>query len=318
LSQSGIPKALIAGAGAICILASTLLPSLSAIDFPSGYNPGFPGQTPRIGGLNELIDSKAHARLFAIPVLGGYLRQHNDRLSLLTKHFVGIRQEEHSAFFSTARLQGRWLAELVEDGRLPAETHIAVCCVGAIPYISNLETLDRLGLTDHHVAHGANNSKQSARFMAHEKLAAPAYAKTQGVDLWAIDPLHLVLPTDHPSLQFAAHRARSDREFARVADVGQGRWLLAFPTQGLDDLTQRIPKLNFVTPEFLFQPRDLKRPSSADDPLGPLGGPYHLQYAKFASELRALGDKAGARVFMEMSAKSRPRSRGEKRRAKPR
>jgi arabinofuranosyltransferase len=318
LSRAGIPTALIASAGAACVLGAAILPTLSGIDFPRGYNPGFPGLTPRIGGRHELVDSRAHAQMFSVPVLGGYLRHHNDQLSRLTKSFVGIRQEEHSAFLATARLQGRWLAELVEDGRLPADTHIAVCCVGAIPYISGLRTLDRLGLTDRNVAHGPDNSSQIARVMAHEKRADYAYAKTQGVDLWAIDELHVVLPAEHPTLQFVGYRTRSHPEFARVADVGQGRWLVAFPTQGPDDLIQRIPNLDFVTPEFLFKPRDVKRSSPTGYPLGPFGGPYHSQYAQFSNKLGMLGDKEGARIFMELSQKSRPRLRADGRRNRPR
>lgn len=305
LASLRFPSALVAGAAGVGVLATALLPALSSTDAPDGYKPGFPGGMPREDGRAELIDSHAHPLLFSLPGVGDYLHHYNSLTKILTHHFIGLRREEHASFLATASLQGHWLAEAVKDGALPEDTHIAVCCVGAIPYYSDLKTLDRLGLTDRNVARQESASSKEDRMMAHEKVAGVRYAIKRGVDLWALDPVHLLLPADHPLLQIYGYMRTG---YAAVADVGRGRWLLVRTINGPGALNRRFPKLHFESPKRFFNPNGVRPPEP--DPHGSpgvyFGGSYRAQYNAFAAYLENMGDTTGRQIFTAMAGKSGP------------
>ena len=131
-------------------------------------------------------------------------------------------------FSSMVADEGRVLAGLVADGRLLADTRIAIDCVGAIPYLTGLPTLDRLGLTDREVA----RTPSIGALAAHRKRADPSVAVERGVDLWAIDRVHLIFSTSDPAVGRLAAAWRAGGREASVAEIGDGRVLLAWLPRG--------------------------------------------------------------------------------------
>jgi hypothetical protein len=226
----------------LCAGAGMALPTLAHRSFPPEYRVGFPGLTPRDGYLTEFIDSTRFPWLFRLPVIGPYLVAYNDLIYATTRQFVGLRQEEHKRFLATAEKQGNWLAGLIAQGLLPRDLHIAVDCVGAAPYFSSLRTLDRVGLTDRAVARQANFFGEY-RVMAHDKLAGDEYIREMGVDIAALDNVHLVLPEGHPRLLYYAYKAKIGPKDQFYAELGNGLILLGNAVQGIDALQRRLPAL---------------------------------------------------------------------------
>ncbi|HVM95807.1 MAG TPA: hypothetical protein VMT89_05430, partial [Candidatus Acidoferrales bacterium] len=124
------------------------------------------------------------------PGMRAYGDLYNSDISVLTKHFVAIRQEEHRMFLATVEPDGKALAQLIERGVIPPDTYVAMPCVGAIAYFGNLRTLDTLGLTDSHVAHQARDPLRP-RMMAHSKAASDDYMLSRGVDIIS-EGVHIV------------------------------------------------------------------------------------------------------------------------------
>jgi len=170
-------------AGACCT-AVAILPILTHVDFPAEYVPGFPGGYPRADGNRDLIDLRRHPWLAAVPGASAYLQSYDAAFQVLSLHFVGLRQEEHRQFLATVEPEGRLLGRMVGEGLLPRDAFIAIPCVGAIPYFSNLRTLDELGLTDKVVARQPM-PPTAERAMAHDKTASNDYLEATGVDLAA-------------------------------------------------------------------------------------------------------------------------------------
>jgi hypothetical protein len=241
-------------------------------------------------------------------VLGSYLRLYNDLVRETTLHFVGLRKEEHELFLATATKQGRWLAELVDSGKLPVDTHIAISCVGAIPYYSDLRTLDRLGLTDRTVAHRPTREGKK-RVMGHDKQASPRYAVSQGVDLWAADIVHLILPLGHPRLFHYACLSESGHESLFIAEAGDGLFLLVVPVQGPRVLRERFPELRFL-PAAAY----LAFESAAQDggfvPVPreeQLDGPYDIIYVQLGLRMiEVYEDLDAAKAHLERAVATNP------------
>jgi hypothetical protein len=172
--------------GLAACAAAAFIPVLTHIDFPPVlYRPGFPGISVRLDGSKELVSSERHLDLFAIPGLREYLNLYNRVYAKLTSHFGGLRQEEQVLHLATVIADGKRLAALIDQGVLPRDTHIATRSVGAIPYLTDLRTLDILGLTDAHVAHGPM-APNERRMIAHGKNASMDYMREQGVEVIAI------------------------------------------------------------------------------------------------------------------------------------
>jgi arabinofuranosyltransferase len=295
---------------ALCWAVSLAIPTLTRVNFPDDYRAGFAGITPRDDGRKELIDSAAHPNLFRLPFVGGYLHLYNDVMRDMSRHFVGLRKEEHALFLATAKKQGEWLRELVDSGKLPRDVHIAVACVGAIPYFSGVRTLDRLGLTDREVAHRPA-PEGKVRIMAHDKAADPEYAVERGVDLWAADTVHLILPLGHPELFHFAYLSKKGIMAPLIADAGEGRFILAFAMQGMDVLQRRCPALRFMpASEYLeieaaangrrFRP--IPREKQLDIP-------YDIHFAVLGHKMiTKYGDLEGGKRHLERAIATNPKN----------
>ena len=216
----------------------TVIPWESHRQFISQYRSGFPGLA--LQNMSEARDFLAPGRnpVLSQPGLSTLATAHRDLLRWLTYHFVGVRQEEHRMFLATAIAEGRELRRLRDLGVLPQDTYIAVDCVGAIPYISDLHTLDRLGLTDAHVAHSA----PVREMMAHAKSATLEYARQRGVDLWAVDPVHFTLPVADTRALFALHNEATQHDPYYVVEAEENVFLLCELPRGLEATRARLGK----------------------------------------------------------------------------
>ena len=221
----------------------TWIPWASHREFIDHYRPGFPGA--------EMKDEPEATRyldpdrdpLLRLPGLRAIASFHRDLTRWMTYHFVAIRQEEHRMFLATALVEGEKLRDLRERGVLPPDTYIAIDCVGAIPYTSGLRTLDRLGLTDAHVAH----SPMIRETMAHGKSATLDYARERGVDLWSIDPVHLTLPLTSTRMMVAVQDGMVLHKPYYAIAVGEEGYLICQLPRGLAETRKRLPQLNILS-----------------------------------------------------------------------
>jgi hypothetical protein len=205
---------------------------------------GFPGITPRDGGDARLVREESLPPPLASLGLGRWLQVYNQLGRDLTARFVGIRQEEHLRFVIVTIGLGTEMGRMVSQGLLPADTRIAIDCVGAVPYYSRIWTLDRLGLCDARVAHGPWRS--GPRILAHGKEALGPYIAAQGIDLVPVHPFNFILSdrsvreviamlqTSPPGDDYFLHRLGPDRNF-----------VASFPL-GADIAAARFPRLRFV------------------------------------------------------------------------
>ncbi len=231
----------------VCLALIVELPLLAHQQFPrQRHISGYPG-SPLSGVLGEggRFLASDRALLYSLPGLAALSRQHAAALRRLTAHFVGVRQEEHALFSGITRDQGLLLRGLVQDGVLPAGTHIATSCVGAIPFYSRLRTLDRHGLTDANIARQPPSAGTS-RLMAHDKLATLDYARRRGVDLWAIDPFRLVLLPSDSGLELFAVLAAGMEVEAHWAALPDDSFILAVLPQGVESASRRMPRLRWL------------------------------------------------------------------------
>jgi arabinofuranosyltransferase len=213
---------------ALLIVGLTALPWAAHAQFPKIHSTGYPGRS--------VVRADRDGFLLT---LGPVARLHRRLLDETTEALVGVRQEEHALFFRGVQDQGRALRRLVERGLLPKDTHIAIGAVGVIPYDSDLETLDRLGLTDAVVAHQALSAH---RVMGHERYASFDYAARSGVDLWSVHPYFLLLRLDDDAILWHANVAREDGDEVFVADVDDATALVTLLPRGRETLA-RLPAL---------------------------------------------------------------------------
>jgi arabinofuranosyltransferase len=178
-------------AGCVAVVG---VPLLTHLQFPTSYRPGFPGGHARDDDNADLADLRPYPWLTAIPGAGSYLGWYNHNYMTLSKHFIGLRQEEHDLFLRSVAPEGQLLGEMVSKGLLPRDTYVAIPCVGAIPYFSQLRTLDTHGLTDREIARKAMAPKEQ-RMMAHAKKASFAEVMARKVDIMA-PSVHLILQND--------------------------------------------------------------------------------------------------------------------------
>ncbi len=231
----GIPAAVLV----VLVLAGLIdLPLQSHVQFPARYLPGFPGKAVRDPERVEFLDPR-HNLLHRLPGLEVAAAAHRDLLRWLSLRFIGLRQEEHAVFVREVVDEGRRLGMLVDEGVLPRDFHIATAAVGAIPYYSNLRTLDRLGLTDARVAH---QPAPGPRIMAHDRSAPFEEATARGVDLWAAHDVHLIFgPGARHPLELVGKRVPF-----YAAALGSGHWLIAWLPQGLEPTAARTPRLAWL------------------------------------------------------------------------
>jgi len=227
-------------------------PAQSHRQFPDSYMSGYPGRAlERSRAARDFLDPDS-SLIYRWPGLRLIALEHRKLIRAMTYQFTGIRQEEHAAFLASVMPEGRYLGRLIADGILPRDIYIATDCVGAIPYFSGARTLDRLGLTDAHVAHGAGTGT-AERIMAHEKHASLAYARERQVDLWASSPVHLVRDVTEPRMLSEVRSASREGSTAYGAELPDGRFLLCELPSGAARVAARTPRLHWVpinTPEF--------------------------------------------------------------------
>ncbi|HEX4825677.1 MAG TPA: tetratricopeptide repeat protein [Candidatus Polarisedimenticolaceae bacterium] len=241
LASMTFPRWAVAAYASAIALGLVILPWESHRQFPRDYSPGFPG----MGAPQERAAFLDPARdpFLRWPGLRSLGEAHRKLLRLTTSRLAGVRQEEHALFLATVAPEGRRLAQLVAGGTLPADTHIAISAVGAIPYDSNLRVLDRLGLTDAVVAHSAPNA---FRYLAHDRQATIEYAAQAGVDLWSEHPVHLLYRSDDDALLWTAEQAHAASSAAWFAETGEGDVIVARLPQGPEKAAARFPRLRFL------------------------------------------------------------------------
>jgi tetratricopeptide (TPR) repeat protein len=266
------------------LLAATLantatIPQLGRLDFPAEYRAGFPGLTGRADGSRDLVSRERLPHVFRVPLVAPLLDAYNGLARETTAHAVGTRQEEHALFLPIVADEGRLLRALVERGSLPRDAHVAIGSVGAIPYFSDLRTLDRLGLTDREVALGPSRAS-GGRQMGHDKLYAFDNAGRREIDLWSADGTHLIYGPDERRVREFAEKAVGLGARLVGAPAGGDRFLLAIAPGSRERVAARLPQL--VDAVDLFA-AEAARPDA----------PWWAA-ANLADVLVARGDTAGA------------------------
>jgi hypothetical protein len=232
--------AAVAAGLAVCLALLAEIPLRLHREFPRHYTPGFPGSQVSEQGADFLNPTRSW--LYRLPGLRALAGLHLHWLHWTTGHFVAVRAEEHRVFMEKVLTEARILRELVRRGTIPADTFIAIDSVGAIPYFSNLRTLDRLGLTDAEVALGEFRQPE---LMGHGKAASLDYARGRGVDLWAVHPVHLLWKPGDPGLQYHLEPWFEAATEVHFAHVGEDFYLLAWLPQGPEQARRRFPRLHF-------------------------------------------------------------------------
>jgi hypothetical protein len=236
--RHSLPAAAYLGVMAVLLVA---YPWISHRGFPTTYIKGFPGLW--MGKLPEADAYLTFPRCPVVraPVTGSLHREYLRLFRDTTAGFVGVRQEEHRLFLKNVRREADIINRMIAQGRLPSNTYIAISGVGAIPYYTNLRTLDRQGLTDAHVAH--SEFAPGRRIMAHGKLATPEYARERGVDFWAYDPVHTFIPVTHPMFFWYVQEILQKDIPAYTADAGDGYHMLVLLPQGAVRTLAMFPSL---------------------------------------------------------------------------
>ena len=229
----------VAGYAILVAIGLSALPHEARRQFPARYVAGFPGLAAHseLGAWTYLDPSTA--AWMRVPGIRGWVECYRVTTRALTRRFVAVRREEHALFRGTVEAEAVRLRQLVESGQLPIDLHVALGSVGVLPYVSGLRTLDRFGLTDAEVA---RLPASEVRVMAHEKLATIELARRRGVDLWAVDPVHLLFREDDPALLERISEARGRGDDAFFADAGEGWWMLARSPAGLEAARARLPR----------------------------------------------------------------------------
>ena len=223
----------------IVVFGLAWLPARSHAQFPNDYLPGFPGQFVGVIPQSEEFLDPDRDPVYRLPLLRQIGIAHRDLVRDLTRRFAGIRQEEHRLFRERAEDAARRLNRALADGWLGHDVYVALDCVGVVPYRTDLRTLDRLGLTDAHVA----RSPSVRAVVAHSKVATLEYARDRGVDLWSEDPVSPVVPVGSHRLEVAIRQGQEGSGNSYVADVGSGNFLFALLPQGIESARRRMPRL---------------------------------------------------------------------------
>jgi len=243
LSSLRVHRAALAGTVLLVALGLWELPWQSHVQFSRRYFSGFPGAVlDRTPSARDFMDP-ARDPIYRLPGLRMLANAYRVRLRRLTASYVLVRQEEHRMFCEATMAEGKRLARVLASGVLPRDVCIAMNSIGAIPYYSNVRTLDRLGLTDAHVAHSLPLAQ---RLMAHDRFASLDYARDYGVDLWAVDPVYVEVPPTSNPLLLRLHSAMMGPDSAWVAVLPNGEFLLCQLPRGIATARARMPALSFV------------------------------------------------------------------------
>jgi arabinofuranosyltransferase len=216
------------------------IPWQSHRQFPEQPGVGFPGLSSDPDAARFLAPERDPIERW--PGLRDLANAHRALLGRLSASYIGIRQEEHRAFLESVAPEGRELARSVERGVIPRDVYLAIDCVGAIPYYSGLRILDRRGLTDAAIA---RSTTSGPRLMAHEKTTTLEEARRRGVDLWAEDAAHVLLPATAKRTLTMVREAMSRHEDLFAAELEGDRYLLCRLPQDSAHAAARMPRLAF-------------------------------------------------------------------------
>jgi len=217
------------------------IPWQSHRQYPGGYRSGFPGRDPS-PEAGAWLDP-ARDPLYRLPILRDVARAHRRMLEDLSRRYVGLRAEEHQRFLATVVPDGMRLQSLIRRGALPRDLYMAMGCVGAIPYLADVRTLDLLGLTDATVAHQPFRTDRS---MGHDKMASAAYVSRCGVDIWALAGIHPFVAAGSGRLAELIMEAAIQHAEWYAADVGDGSYLACTFPAGSERARPRMPRLAFL------------------------------------------------------------------------
>lgn len=274
---------------ALILVGLWWLPWQSHRQFPPHYRSGFPGRETSEEARAWL--SPGRDPLQRLPGLRSIAAAHRGLLVSLSARYVGLRAEEHRLFLATVIPDGLRLRRLIARGLLPRDLHMAMGCVGAVPYYSDVRTLDLLGLTDATVAHQPFRGDQA---MGHDKFATEVYVRERGVDLWALAGVHPFLPADSDRLTGMVMRAIVQDSPWYGADLGDGEVLVCTFPQGAERAATRMPRLAFqrladsafarpVLRRAVVAYRDSLRRHPADLEARMVLGDLHLFQGEFAA-----------------------------------
>lgn len=300
--ERGVRAPVLAGYLALVALGLTTLPWASHREFINYYRPGFPGAELKQDPAAASYLDPARDPILRLPGLRPLALLHRDLTRWMTFHFVAIRAEEHRMFLATSIDEGSKLRRLRDDGVLPADTYIAIDCVGAIPYISDFRTLDRLGLTDAHVAH----SPMIREAMAHGKSATLDYGRARGVDLWSIDPVHLIQPVNSSRMMVAFKDGMVMNRPYYAVDVGDMGYLICQLPMGLAATRRRLNLniMSFGDSTFIRTYLTQSRQAYTDSLIA---NPYNLRAARYLGYVLLLSDDyVAARYHYQVMTTSYP------------
>ncbi len=122
--------------------------------------------------------------LQSIPGYSAYLDHYNEIYTDLTQHLGAIRAEEHRFFLAKVTDQAEILNHYLTSGVIDSNAIISLMAIGAIPYYTDMRTIDYNGLTDTHIARvepGLDNPL-GRRLIAHERQADWDYLVQRNVD----------------------------------------------------------------------------------------------------------------------------------------
>jgi arabinofuranosyltransferase len=215
------------------------IPLQSHLQYPTDrYRPTFPGGDTDDGAVERYLDP-ARDPVLRLPGLRRAAELHRGWLRLLTQHAVGIRQEDHRGFTASVVPEGKRIADLIRVGRFPRDVPIVLTSVGAIPYYTDLPTIDRAGLTDATVARAPIAG--GVRGMAHDFRNVGDYVRRRGAVLSAVTAGHLLFRADDPDLVTVLASAIGAEIVPAWAEIAPGEILLAHLPSGIEAARARLP-----------------------------------------------------------------------------
>jgi hypothetical protein len=223
------------------------IPFQSHRQFVDYYLAGFPGRRLNRPEAKEYL-SPDRDPISRLPGFRQIANAHRRLLIGSTSNFAGIRREEHRHFLATVRPLATVLRQMLAAGVLPPDFHVALPCVGVIPFDSEIRTLDQHGLTDAHVAHSEFQGRET---LGHDKMASLEYARSRGVDLWC--GTHPVGPLASDEFHKLLRRSLMGEGNGVAAEIAPGLFLLGEPPAGIEQLERRAPRLRFVDVKVLGQ-----------------------------------------------------------------